>query len=68
MPLNKIYNFDNYLVSISSDGTSQFNFELSSGESTNSGALKTNKVSINPTGSIVRKVVVWSNDTYAVGI
>ncbi len=59
MPANKIYSFDNHLTSISCNGYCSFNFTLSNGDKTNTGAPENQVVSLNPPGSFVKKVSVW---------
>ena len=45
-----------------------FNFTLSNGEKTNTGAPETQVVSLNPPGSVVKRVSVWCGTIYTVGI
>ena len=69
MPANKIYSYENYLTSISLHGNDGlFNFTLSNGEKTNTGAPETQVVSLNPPGSVVKRVSVWCGSGWTVGI
>lgn len=68
LPFDKNYNYDNYLKSISSDGRNRFNFTLSNGISTSTGAPEIDKVIIHPPDSLVRKVRVWCGSGTTVGI
>ncbi len=53
---------------LSCDSSNEFNFILSNGVKTKTGAPETYKVSINPPGSVVRKVSVWCGPGSTVGI
>jgi hypothetical protein len=49
-------------------GDGEFNFALSNGEKTNTGAAETQVVSLNLPGSVVKRVSVWCGDIYTIGI
>jgi hypothetical protein len=68
LPASMKYSYDNYLAQIISNGNNFFNFALSNGYQTNTGAPQNTVVGLNPPKSIVKKVSVWCGTGTIVGI